>query len=193
MSASPHSRSENIGPLAFLFSLFNERGHAAYLGEAVSQLEHALQAAWAAEKAGADSSLIAASLLHDLGHLLHDLPDDCAQAGIDDRHEGLGARWVERWFGPAVSEPIRLHVAAKRFLCASEPGYHDRLSEQSQLSLKLQGGPMTPAEVEDFRKNAHGEAAVALRRWDDEAKVPGLATPDLEHFLPHLERVVKQP
>jgi gamma-butyrobetaine dioxygenase len=179
-------------PLAFLSRLFQERGQEAYLGEAVSQLEHALQSAWAAEKAGADSSLIVAALLHDLGHLLHNLPESRALDGIDDRHEGLGARWVERWFGPAVSEPVRLHVAAKRYLCAVEEGYHEALSEASQRSLKLQGGPMSPAEVEAFRRNAHAEAAVALRRWDDEAKVPGLATPDLEHFRPHLERTVRR-
>jgi phosphonate degradation associated HDIG domain protein len=179
-------------PLAFLDRLFQERGQEAYLGEAVSQLEHALQSAWAAEKAGADSSLIVSALLHDLGHLLHNLPEDCATHGIDDRHEGLGARWVERWFGPAVSEPIRLHVAAKRYLCAVEPSYHDGLSEASQRSLKLQGGTMMPAEVEAFRQNVHAEAAVALRRWDDEAKVPGLATPDLDHFRPHLERTVQR-
>jgi phosphonate degradation associated HDIG domain protein len=171
--------------------MFRERGDAAYIGEPVSQTEHALQTAWAAEKAGAGNALIAAALLHDLGHLLHDLPEDCAQKGIDDAHEVRGDRFLQGSFGPEVTEPIRLHVAAKRFLCATEPGYFERLSEASVLSLKLQGGPFTPEQVRDFRHNPHGESAVALRRWDEEAKIPGLKTPDLEHFRPCLEAVLQ--
>jgi phosphonate degradation associated HDIG domain protein len=167
--------------------LFRERGQAAYLGEDVSQTEHALQSAWAAQKAGASAALVAAALLHDVGHLLHDLPEDCAGAGIDDAHEERGARWLAGHFGPAVVEPIRLHVAAKRFLCATEAGYFERLSEASRVSLRLQGGPFAPAEVAAFRRNPHAEAAVALRRWDEEAKVAGLPTPPLEHFRPYLE------
>jgi phosphonate degradation associated HDIG domain protein len=170
--------------------LFQERGGAAYLGESVSQTEHALQAAWAAQKAGAAAALIAAALLHDVGHLLHDLPEDCAQAGIDDAHEERGARWLATYFGPAVVEPIRLHVGAKRFLCATEAGYFDQLSEASRVSLRLQGGPLTPAEVAAFRQNPHAGAAVALRRWDEEAKVPGLNTPALEHFRSYLEEAL---
>jgi phosphonate degradation associated HDIG domain protein len=170
-----------------ILDLFERRGRAAYLGEPVSQVEHALQTAWAAEKAHADSPLIAAALLHDIGHLLHFLPEDCAAGGVDDRHEELGARWVRRHFGQAVSEPIRLHVPAKRYLCATEPGYRERLSAASQLSLQLQGGAFSPQEAEAFRRRAHFEAALALRRWDEEAKVAGLATPDLAHFRPHLE------
>jgi phosphonate degradation associated HDIG domain protein len=167
--------------------LFRERGQSAYLGEAVSQTEHALQSAWAAQKAGATAALVAAALLHDVGHLLHDLPEDCADAGIDDAHQERGARWLAGHFGAAVVEPIRLHVAAKRFLCATEAGYFERLSEASRVSLRLQGGPFTPEEVAAFRRNPHAEAAVALRRWDEEAKVAGLVTPPLEHFRPYLE------
>ena len=167
--------------------LFHDHGSAAYFGEDVSQTEHALQTAWAAEKAGAGAALITAALLHDVGHLLHHLGEECALSGIDDGHEDLGARFVESWFGPEVSEPIRLHVPAKRFLCAVEAGYVDRLSEASQRSLKLQGGPFTSTEAEQFRKNPHLEAALALRRWDEEAKIPGLQTPDLDHFRPYLE------
>lgn len=167
--------------------LFAQRGSAAYIGEPVSQTEHALQAAWAAEKAGASSALIAAALLHDVGHLLHDLPEDCADHGINDAHELRGARWLAAHFGPDVTEPIRLHVPAKRFLCATEPSYRERLSEQSVLSLKLQGGPFSEAEVHAFRQGPHAEAAVALRRWDEGAKIAKLPTPNLEHFRPHLE------
>ena len=169
-----------------ILRLFGERGRSAYLGEAVSQEEHALQTAWAAEQAGAPASLIVAALLHDVGHLLHG-PDYAAERGVDDCHEERGRLWLEEHFGPEVSEPVRLHVAAKRYLCAAEPGYLERLSPASLLSLKLQGGPFSPEEAEAFRRGPHGEAALALRRWDEEAKVPGLATPPLEHFRPHLE------
>jgi phosphonate degradation associated HDIG domain protein len=170
-----------------IIGLFRERGDAAYIAEPVSQTEHALQAAWAAEKAGASPALIAAALLHDIGHLLHILPEDCAEDGIDDEHEKLGARWLARFFGPAVVEPMRLHVEAKRYLCSTETGYLERLSEASVVSLRLQGGPFTPEQVRQFEANSFARAAVALRRWDEEAKVAGLATPDLHHFRPYLE------
>jgi phosphonate degradation associated HDIG domain protein len=169
-----------------IFVLFRDRGDAAYIGEPVSQTEHALQAAWAAERAGAVSPMIAAALLHDIGHLLHDLPETCADEGIDDRHEQLGARWLKQWFGADVVEPMRLHVAAKRFLCATDSDYLARLSPASLLSLKLQGGPMTAAEVQAFKGNPHALAAIALRGWDEEAKVAGMETPRLEHFRPSL-------
>jgi phosphonate degradation associated HDIG domain protein len=167
--------------------LFQERGDSAYLGEPVSQTEHALQTAWAAEQAGADCTLIAAALLHDVGHLLHDLPEDCALAGIDDVHETRGAKWLASHFGPAVAEPVRLHVAAKRCLCVTDPGYMDALSEASLRSLKLQGGPFTSNELAQFRLEPYAEAAIALRRFDEGAKVPGLPTPDLQHFRSFLE------
>jgi phosphonate degradation associated HDIG domain protein len=174
-------------PIDFLMRLFKERGDAAYIGERVSQTEHAMQAAWAAEQAGGNSAAIAAALLHDVGHLLHDLPEDCANSGIDDAHEQRGARWLLRHFGPDVVEPVRLHVAAKRFLCATDPTYSGMLSEASLRSLHLQGGPFTPDQASTFRNHPHAEAAVALRRFDEQAKVPGLPTPELEHFRPYLE------
>jgi OPA family glycerol-3-phosphate transporter-like MFS transporter len=170
-----------------IIRLFQERGDAAYLGEPVSQTEHALQAAWAAEQAGAGSALITAALLHDLGHLLHDLGEDCAEEGIDDTHEERAAKMLRDWYGPEVTEPIRLHVAAKRFLCAREPGYFERLSEASIVSLKLQGGPFSQEQAQQFQQNLYAKSAVALRRWDEEAKIQGLSTPDLEHFRPYLE------
>ncbi len=173
--------------LQAIFELFVARGDSAYIGEAVSQTEHALQAAWSAEKAGADNALITAALLHDIGHLLHNLPEDCAELGVDDTHEERGARWLSTYFSPAVTEPIRLHVPAKRYLCATEASYLQRLSAASIRSLKLQGGPFTAGEAAQFRKGPHAEAAVALRRWDEEAKIPALPTPNLEHFRRHLE------
>jgi phosphonate degradation associated HDIG domain protein len=174
-------------PVDFVMRLFKDKGDASYIGEPVSQTEHALQAAWSAEQAGASPALVAAALLHDIGHLLHNLPEDCAEHGIDDAHEELGARWLVKHFGPDVTEPVRLHVPAKRYLCSTDPDYQGQLSEASLLSLKLQGGPFTPEEVAEFRCNTHADAAVALRRHDDVAKIPGLSTPTLEHFRPILE------
>src|SRR5262249_49953725 len=127
--APPADAMPDEDPVKLVLRLFKERGDAAYLGEPVSQTEHALQAARAAERAGAAAALVAAALLHDVGHLLHDLPEDCARAGIDDAHEERGGRWLGRHFGPDVVEPVRLHVAAKRYLCASDPTYLGRLSE----------------------------------------------------------------
>lgn len=167
--------------------LFQQNGNSQYGGEAVSQLQHALQAAWLAEQEGADASLVAAALLHDVGHLLHDLPDDAPDHGVDDRHEVLGERWLDRHFPREVVEPVRLHVDAKRYLCAVDPTYLGLLSEPSALSLRLQGGPMSEAEAAAFRTSPHHERAVRLRRWDDQAKDPTLATPPIEHFAQYLD------
>lgn len=168
--------------------LFSTKGHAAYIGEPVSQLEHALQSAYHAEHSGASDALVVAALLHDFGHLIHKLPEDCADHGIDDRHEALGQAWLRRYFGPEVTEPVRLHVAAKRYLCATDPGYFGELSPASVQSLALQGGPFSAAEVAEFEANPHYQAAVELRRWDDLAKVPGMEVPGLEHYRARLER-----
>ncbi len=173
-----------------IFGLLAGPGRAAYLGEPVSQAEHALQAAWAAEQAGAASALVVAALLHDIGHLLHDYGEHCAVVGRDDRHEELGQVWLQRWFGPEVTEPVRLHVAAKRYLSAIEPTYAASLSEASVLSLRLQGGPFSPSEAAAFLAQPHASEAVALRRWDEAAKVAGLAIPEPTHFRRHLEQVL---
>ncbi|MFT7643465.1 MAG: phosphonate degradation associated HDIG domain protein [Pirellulaceae bacterium] len=167
--------------------LFVQRGDSLYGGEAVTQQEHALQAALSAENSAAGAELIAAALLHDIGHLLHDLPDDATDNGIDDVHEELGERWLRKFFNPAVSEPVRLHVSAKRFLCATEAEYFSQLSPTSVQSLKLQGGPYNAEEVAKFEQSPFFREAVELRRWDDEAKVVGLATPAVNHFLQYVE------
>jgi phosphonate degradation associated HDIG domain protein len=176
-----------------LFVLFMDRGQGAYFGEAVTELEHALQCAHLAETLGAGGALVAAALLHDVGHLLHGLPEDVAEQGIDARHEEGGAAWLDRHFPPAVGGTVRLHVAAKRYLCAVEPDYAASLSAASRLSLDLQGGPCTPAEARRFEREPWFRPAVALRRWDDAAKVPGLAVPGLEHYRRYLEAVLFQP
>ena len=166
--------------------LFAERGSSQYGGEDVTQLEHALQAAALAEASDADAATILAALLHDIGHLLHDLPDDAPDAGVDDVHEQLGFDWLRDHFGPEVTEPIRMHVDAKRYLCAVEPDYQRSLSPPSVQSLLLQGGPYTPIQVREFEQHPFFSRAVEVRRWDDLAKVPELATPDLAHFLSYV-------
>jgi gamma-butyrobetaine dioxygenase len=173
-----------------LFSLFRVHGTGAYFGEAVTETEHALQCARLAEHADAGPELIAAALLHDVGHLLHGLGEDVADRGIDAHHEDAGATWLAQHFGPAVVEPVRLHVDAKRYLAAVEPGYADALSPASRTSLQLQGGPMTAEEVRRFEAKPQFRSAIALRRWDDAAKVPGLAVPDLEHYRSVLNAVL---
>jgi phosphonate degradation associated HDIG domain protein len=187
---TPRLTARTPGAVDAIRGLFAERGDSAYGGEPVSQLEHALQAAALARRDGASATLITASLLHDVGHLLHDLPDDAPDRGVDDTHESLAARWLARWFGPEVIEPVRLHVDAKRYLCAVEPEYSRRLSESSVLSLRLQGGPMSADEVRAFRESPHFSGAVALRRWDDEAKDPGLAVPGFESYVTIIEEAL---
>ncbi|MGH9677693.1 MAG: HD domain-containing protein, partial [Candidatus Acidiferrum sp.] len=119
--------------------------------------------------------------------LLHSFDEDCAEQGIDDRHEERGALWLQKHFGKRVAEPVRLHVPAKRYLCATEPDYWRSLSPTSHLSLRLQGGPFTPDEAKQFAASPFSADAITLRRWDETAKVPNLATPTLAHFLKHLE------
>lgn len=174
-----------------IFRVFREQGEQQYLGEQVSMAEHMLQSAQAAEQDGAPPKLVAAALLHDYGHFVHDLPADSADHGVDTRHEEAGFAYLERHFGVEIAEPIRLHVAAKRYLCAVDPTYLDELSPASVHSLTLQGGPYGPDEVQEFERSPHAEAAVRLRRYDDVGKVPGLETPDLEHYRPLLESLLE--
>jgi [1-hydroxy-2-(trimethylamino)ethyl]phosphonate dioxygenase len=175
-----------------VFSLFLERGQGAYFGEAVTETDHALQCAHLAEKSSANSELIAAALLHDVGHLLHGLGENLAEQGRDGRHEEGGAAWLAQYFVLAVVDPVRLHVAAKRYLCAVEPDYLAELSPASRLSLDLQGGSFNVEEVKCFEREPWFRSAVAVRRWDDAAKVPDLAVPGLEHYRGHLESVLSR-
>ena len=163
----------------------------AYGLSGVSQLEHALQAAALAEEAGASKELVVAALLHDIGHLIHDLGESPAEQGVDDRHESLGSAYLSRLFAPEVSEPVRLHVPAKRYLVATEETYSGRLSANSVRSLALQGGPMSADEQEAFRREAFWRDAVALRRFDEDAKVRGAVTPSLRDYLPLIESCLR--
>jgi phosphonate degradation associated HDIG domain protein len=169
--------------LADIAGLFERHGHIEYDGEGVTQLEHALQAAHQAEQAGAAPTLVTAALLHDLGHLLNLQGATPTARGIDDQHQYFAIPFLRPLFTEAVLDPIRFHVDAKRALCATVPGYHEALSEDSKRSLVLQGGTFTPAQVQEFMARPHAAEAMSLRRWDDGAKVPGLATPPLAHYL----------
>ncbi len=169
--------------------MFSELGDSQYGGEAVSQLEHALQSAQLATDAKASQELIVASLLHDVGHLLHALPDDAPEKGIDDMHENLAKEFLDRYFTAMVTEPIHLHVDAKRYLCRREDGYQALLSEPSLLSLHLQGGPMNEEECLVFEQHPHYQAAIQLRKYDDAAKVPNLQVLPIEHYLNMIEAI----
>ncbi len=179
-------------PLTDLFELLQRPVDSELLDEPVTDLEHALQSAALAAAAGAPPPLVAASLLHDVGHLVTrdhvPLDQDLTR---DARHEVVGARFLARWFGPEVTEPVRLHVAAKRYLCATEPHYVEALSPASVRSLGVQAGAMSPEEVRAFEQEPAYLDAVALRRWDEEAKLPGLDVAPLDDYVDLLASLVR--
>jgi gamma-butyrobetaine dioxygenase len=162
--------------------LFDGPGARDYLGEPVTIGEHMRQAGALAEAAGAPAALVAAALLHDVGHLRRE---------AEDRHGEAGAGWLSQWFGPEVTEPVRLHVAAKRYLCATDAGYFGLLSAESVRTLALQGGPMSADEAAAFAAGPHAQDAVAVRRWDDQAKDPATAPPPFAHFAPLVSALIR--
>ncbi len=170
--------------------IFARRGAESYLGEKVTMSEHMLQSAALAERAGAGDELIAAALLHDIGHYTGEFPETALAEGIDNLHEIAGARVLEPFFPKLVVDCVRWHVDAKRYLCATDRHYFSRLSDASVHTLRLQGGPMSGDEVETFRAQENLDAIVAVRKWDEGAKVPGRSTPAFEHYAPLLQRVV---
>jgi len=175
-----------LNPIDTIFEILHHTGHWHYGESAVTQLEHAVQSAMLAERDGAAAALIAAALLHDIGHLIN--PDDRAatQRRQDCEHEQIGADYLGRWFGVAVTLPVRLHVAAKRYLTATDTAYAATLSPGSTLSLELQGGPFSPDAARRFAAESGAREAIRLRRWDEAAKVHGATMPDLDHFRLHL-------
>jgi phosphonate degradation associated HDIG domain protein len=172
-------------------ALFEAKGGRMYAGEPVTQLEHALQSATLAEATGADAETVTAALLHDLGHLLNDQGETPTARGVDDVHQYFALPFLRPLFGDAVLEPIRLHVDAKRYLCATRPDYYDALSADSKRSLALQGGVFSPQDAAAFIAGPWAERAVELRLWDDAAKSPNLATPPLAHFVLAMESAAR--
>ncbi|MPW21096.1 phosphohydrolase [Paraburkholderia sp. CNPSo 3157] len=172
--------------------LFEEHGRLAYSGEPVTQLEHALQSGALAEAAGASDELVAAAFLHDLGHLLNRQGETPTARGIDDLHQYFALPFLRPVLPEAVLEPIRLHVDAKRCLCAIDATYFGRLSADSVRSLELQGGIYDDDEAQAFLEKPYAEDALRLRRWDDLAKEANCATPDLDHYLNVVSRVMER-
>ncbi len=170
-----------------ILAIFQEGGSSAYFGESVSMTEHALQAAYFAQAAAAPPALIVAALLHDIGHLVDDVPSDIADWTTDAHHERVGSRWLATRFRPEVSEPVRLHVPAKRYLLATDAKYFAKLSPASVITLKLQGGPMAAHEVAQFETEPYYKEAVRVRQWDDQGKVAGLKTPSLGDYRALIE------
>lgn len=176
--------------VAFLGDIFDRRGAEEYLGEPVTMGQHMLQGAALAERAGHDEAIIAAALLHDIGHFTSEFGMFTMDDTEDRHHEDAGAAVLERFFPTVITDCVRYHVAAKRYLCATRPEYFARLSEASVHSLNLQGGPMTPAECAAFEQNPNLKAIIAVRYLDDAGKDPDMATPDFWHYAPILQRLV---
>jgi gamma-butyrobetaine dioxygenase len=172
-------------------ALYGRLGEKAYFGERVSMMEHGLQAAHFARVQGAPEQLVIAALLHDVGHLLEAVPERIEDWVSDARHEEVGARWLAQRFGPEISEPVRLHVAAKRYLCAIDPQYLEQLSAASVHTLKLQGGAMSAPEVARFEREPYYREAVRVRHWDDQGKVAGLATAALPAYAALIDSLAR--
>ena len=174
-----------------IFGNLARKGDAMYGGEAVTQLQHALQCATLARAEGVSPDLVVAALLHDYGHLINDDDAEAAAKGRDQFHEEIAADYLARFFPPSVTEPIRMHVPAKRYLCAVEGDYFDSLSPASVHSLAVQGGPFDNGEAKAFIARDFAEDAVRLRRWDDLAKDPAMETAPLNSFREEVSRVVR--
>ncbi len=174
----------------FIGDIFHRRGADSYLGEDVTMSEHMLQGAQLAEKANAGDILIAAALLHDIGHYTNEFPDDALAKGINNHHDEAGAAVLQAFFPPVITQCVRQHVAAKRYLCATDDSYFDRLSDASVHTLNLQGGPMNEDEIKELEKNPHLKEIIQVRFWDDEGKDASVTTPPYEHYAPVLQRVV---
>lgn len=175
-----------------IFAVFRQRGGRHY-GENVSELEHALQTAEFARQFGESDGVILSCLLHDYGHMVHDFGEDIAHQGVDAKHEELGAELLKDLFPEEILEPIRQHVAAKRYLCWKNPAYVQGLSPSSQLSLQLQGGIMSDAEADAFQSSPHFEACLKVRRYDDMGKVPSMKTAPLESYSHLIEQFLLTP
>ncbi|WP_424941166.1 (R)-1-hydroxy-2-trimethylaminoethylphosphonate oxygenase [Aliiroseovarius sp. S253] len=180
--------AENI--VDFIGGIFDRRGGEEYLGEDVTMAEHMLQGATIAEQNGQSEEIIVGALLHDIGHFTSEFgtyhPDDTE----DRHHEDAGAEVLEQFFPSVITDCVRFHVAAKRYLCATKPSYYDRLSAASVHTLELQGGPMSADEVAVFEKNPNLKQIIAVRYLDEAGKRAGMETPDYWHFAPMVQRMV---
>lgn len=176
--------------VAFLGSIFERRGGEEYLGEPVTMGEHMLQGATIAEQNGQSEEVVVGALLHDIGHFTSEFGTFSMDDTEDRHHEEAGAEVLERFFPRVITDCVRCHVAAKRYLCATRPDYLARLSPASLHSLSLQGGPMDSAEVAAFEQNPNLKQIIAVRYLDEAGKRTGMATPDFWHFAPMVQRMV---
>jgi phosphonate degradation associated HDIG domain protein len=185
--------SKDLSPVnivEFIADIFERRGAESYLGEAVTMSQHMLQGAVLAEKDGASENLVAAALLHDIGHYTSEFGTLSLGDVRDNYHEEAGAAVLAPFFPPVITECVRLHVPAKRYLCATDPSYFGRLSDASKHTLSLQGGPMSRDEIAAFERNPYYREAVKVRIWDDGGKDPAMETPPFRYYMPLLQRVV---
>ena len=176
----------------FIADVFERRGAESYIGEDVSMSQHMLQAAMLAQDERADDEMIAAALLHDIGHFISEFGFDAYLDDVDNVHEEVGANLLEPFFPASISESVRLHVSAKRYLCATNSAYLTKLSGASVISLHLQGGAMEEKEIAQFELNPYFRSALRVRIWDEKAKDPKRISPGFEHFAPVLRRVVSR-
>jgi predicted HD phosphohydrolase len=173
-----------------ILAAFAACGHLDY-GEHISMQEHMLQAACFAEHNGEDDAVIVATLLHDYGHLVCNMPNNTFDEGIDNYHEEVGAKALESWFGDEIIGAVRLHVAAKRYLCAASPGYRNKLSEASIITLEVQGGPMNDDEMAAFCRQPGHRLALKVRVYDDLGKEPRMDRPELDYYIPKLRACIR--
>jgi phosphonate degradation associated HDIG domain protein len=190
MSAPDFSTLTQANIVAFLGGIFDRRGDEEYLGEPVTMAEHMLQGATIAEQNGQDEIIIVSALLHDIGHFTSEFGTFTMDDTEDRFHEEAGAKVLEEFFPSVVTDCVRYHVAAKRYLCAAKPEYFNRLSEASIHSLNLQGGPMSQEEVAEFEKNPNLKEIIAVRYLDEAGKRDDMETPDFWHFAPMVQRIV---
>lgn len=182
-------KATKADPVTTLIDVMRDNGGDLYGGECITQLAHGLQCAKLAMDEGASDALVAAALLHDIGHLVDKKFQMGQEQEIDRRHEAIGAAYLSKFMPADVTEPIRLHVDAKRYMCATDEAYAASLSDASVRSLRLQGGPFSKAEAEAFMARPHAREAVLLRKWDDLGKDPDMVTPTLGDFRPMLSRL----
>lgn len=192
MSKTDFSTLSQDNIVAFIGDIFERCGDEEYLGEPVTMAEHMLQGATIAEQNGLAEDIIVAALLHDIGHFTSEFGTFSMEDTEDRFHEEAGAEVLQEFFPTIVTDCVRYHVAAKRYLCATKPEYFNRLSEASVHSLNLQGGPMNEAEVTEFQMNPNLEKIIQVRYLDEAGKHPDMETPDYWHFAPMVQRIVDQ-
>ena len=181
--------TENI--VDFIGSIFERRGGEEYLGEPVTMGQHMLQGATLAEQNEELDEIVVGALLHDIGHFTSEFGTFSMDDTEDRYHENAGAAVLEKFFPRVITDCCRYHVAAKRYLCATDSLYFNKLSDASVHSLNLQGGPMSEIEVKEFERNPNLKKILTVRLYDDAGKIPDMDTPSFWHFAPLVQKMVE--